>query len=80
MKAAKYVMLLVAFFTLNACDNNHGQNGFDTQDEKNNNDYETPATTPPSPDNTNPNSTTPNTTPSTSDTSVTDTSNRSMNP
>lgn len=75
MKAVKYVMLLVAFFALNACDNNQGQNGFDTHD-KNDNDYENPTTTPPNPDNTMP-TTTP---PSTSDTSLTDTNNRSTNP
>lgn len=76
MKAVKYVALLVAFFALNACDNNQGQNGFDTHDEKNNNGYEAPATTPPSQDNTTPNTMPP----STSDTSVTDTGNRRTNP
>ncbi len=75
MKAVKYVMLFVAFFALNACDNNDGQNGFDTQD-KNDNDYEAPATMPPNPDPAMP----PATPPSTSDTSLTDTGNRNMNP
>lgn len=80
MKAVKYVMLLVAFFALNACDNNQGQNGFDTHDEKNNNDYEAPATTPPSQDNTTPNSAPSAMPPSAGDTSVTDTGARRTNP
>lgn len=75
MKAVKYLAIVSAFLVLNACDNNRGQNGFDTHD-KNDNDYEAPATPPPSQDNTMP----PPSPSSTSDTTLTDTGARRMNP
>lgn len=75
MKAVKYLAIVSVFFVLNACDNNRGQNGFDTHDKDDNN-YEAPATTPPGPDNTMP----PPSPPSTSDTSITDTGARRMHP